>query len=252
MEVQVVASLIGIVGITLSAIFSGFGYFFKIRTEKLRTTRQVLFYLLEFRAYVLASSVSPTELYEKYLEQCQKYLDKKKIEGIAIPQQNQDLMLGYFSNVIEQITPKLSESFIIEYEQTIISLSKENPILAFQLRGKDMATKLVSLQRVYLEQLQQSEIFTSNESLGGFLKSQITEVHSKGLNEILDLLNQELRTVSKACGFIHYLQIRKITNNRSKPSSDLDDIGIDELFDGLLSAYSHHVKLENTHTGNNG
>ncbi|WP_261384977.1 hypothetical protein [Vibrio metschnikovii] len=115
-----------------------------------------------------------------------------------------------------------------------------------------MATKLVSLQRVYLEQLQQSEIFTSNKSLGGFLKSQITEVHSKGLNEILDLLNQELKTVSKACGFIHYLQIRKITNNRSKPSLDLDDIGIDELFDGLLSAYSHHVKLENMHTGNNG
>ncbi|EPF4182159.1 hypothetical protein ACSSD7_003675, partial [Vibrio cholerae] len=104
----------------------------------------------------------------------------------------------------------------------------------------------------YLDQLQQSEMFTSNESLGGFLKSQITEVHSKGLNEILDLLNQELKTVSKACGFIHYLQIRKITNNRSKPSSDLDDIGIDELFDGLLSAYSRHVTLENTHTGNNG
>ncbi|EGR0628472.1 hypothetical protein NMT24_003372 [Vibrio cholerae] len=72
------------------------------------------------------------------------------------------------------------------------------------------------------------------------------------MNEILDLLNQELKTVSKACGFIHYLQIRKITNNRSKPSSDLDDIGIDELFDGLLSAYSRHVTLENTHTGNNG
>lgn len=156
MEVQVVASLIGIFGVTLSALFSGFGYFFKIRTEKLRTTRQVLFYLLEFRAYVLASSVSPTELYEQYLEQCQKYFDKKKIEGIAIPQQNRDLMLGYFSNLIEQITPELSESFIVEYEQTINSLAKENPVLAFQLRGKDMATKLVSLQKVYLEQLQKS------------------------------------------------------------------------------------------------
>lgn len=95
-------------------------------------------------------------------------------------------------------------------------------------------------------------MFTSNESLGDFLKSQITDVHSKGLNEILDLLSQELETVSKACGLIHYLKVRKITKNNSKPSTSLDDIDIDEFFDGLLLAYSHHVKLENMNSVSNG
>ncbi|MGR6500610.1 hypothetical protein [Shewanella sp. Koi 1] len=244
MEVQVIAALIGTVGITLSAVFSGFGYFFKLRAEKLRTTRQVLFYLLEFRTYVLASAVSPSELYEQYILECQKYFDKKRILGIVIPQQNQDLMLGYFSKAIAQVTPELSQEFISGYSNTINELAKDKPILAFQLRGKDVATKMILLQKAYLEQLQCTELFTSNKSISTFLQKQLADTHEHGLKEILGLLDEELKVVSKACGVSYYIKIRKVIKSKVKPTTNLADIGIGERFDQFLLAFTHHINSE--------
>ncbi len=244
MEVQVIVALIGIFGVTLSAVFSGFGYYTKLRAEKLRTTRQVLFYLLEFRAHVLASAMSPSELYDQYINECQRYFDKKRIAGVVIPQQNQELMLGYFSQLIEQITPELSQEFISEYSNTINELAKDKPILAFQLRGKDVTSKMVLLQKSYLEQLQNTELFTSDQSTSIFLQNQITGAHANGLREILALLDEELAVVSKACGVSYYIKVRKITKSKVKPISNLEELGIEDMFDSLLLALSHHINSE--------
>ncbi|PMO35294.1 hypothetical protein BCT11_22965 [Vibrio sp. 10N.222.52.B12] len=252
MEVQVIAALIGIAGVTLSAVFSGFGYYAKVRAEKLRTTRQVLFYLLEFRAHVLASAMSPSELYDQYLNECRKYFDKKRIAGVVIPQQNQELMLGYFSQLIEQITPELSQEFISGYSNTINELAKDKPILAFQLRGKDVATKMVMLQKSYLEQLQSTDLFATDQSISAFLQKQVTEAHDNGLREVLALLDEELTVVSRACGVVHYIKVRKIVKSKVKPTTNLEDVGIEEMFDSLLLAFSHHINSEQECVENDG
>ncbi|MUK51509.1 hypothetical protein [Aliivibrio fischeri] len=252
MEVEVITSLIGIIGITLSAVFSGFGYFFKVRAEKLKTIRQILFYLLEFRAHVLASSLSPNELYEQYVEECKKYFDKKKIEGIVIPEQNQDLMLGYFANIIEHITPEMSLDFISGYASTINELAKEKPILAFKLRGKDVTTRMMTVQKGYLEQLQNTELFSADNEIGDFLRKQVTEVHLKALNEMLKLLDEELLIVSRFCGVMHYFEVQKILKSIKRPSIRLEDFGIEEMFDEMLNTYPNQTIPRYEHVEENG
>ncbi|EGQ7665379.1 MULTISPECIES: hypothetical protein [Vibrio harveyi group] len=252
MEVQVIASLIGVGGITLSALLGGFGYFFKVRAESLKVTRQTLFYLLEFRAHTLASAFDSSELYDQYIKRCEKYFEQKKIEGIEFPAENKQLMLAFFSTLIEQITPQLSSDFIEGYENTIVNLAKEKPILAYKVRGKEVSSKMVNVQKIYLEQVQNTELFRLDNGIGEFLKKQVSEVHNKGLSEILKVIEEDLLLVSKACGFIHYLKVRSIVKKRIKPSMSMDEINIEEMFDGMFIAFSKHVSKDVEHAEENG
>lgn len=252
MEVQVIASLIGVGGITLSALLGGFGYFFKVRSESQKVTRQTLFYLLEFRAHTLASSFDSSELYDQYIKRCEKYFEQKKIEGIELPSENKQLMLAFFSEIIEKITPQLSSDFIHGYEKTIVNLAKEKPILAFKLRGKEVSSKMVNVQKTYLEQVQNTELFRLDNSIGEFLKKQVSEVHNNGFSEILKVIEEDLLLVSKACGFIHYLKVRSIVKNRIKPTMNMDEFNIEELFDGMFIALSKHVSNHIEHAEENG
>ncbi|EPG0369105.1 hypothetical protein ACSWVZ_001946 [Photobacterium damselae] len=257
MEVQVIASLIGVGGITLSALLGGFGYFFKVRAESLKVTRQTLFYLLEFRAHTLASAFDSSELYSQYLKRCENYFEQKKIEGIEFPNENKQLILAFFSEVIEQITPQLSSDFINGYENTIVNLAKEKPILAYKLRGKEVSSNMVNVQKRYLEQVQNTELFRIDNGIGigigigEFLKKQAYQVHNNGLGEILKVIEEDLLLVSKACGFIHYLKVRSIVKKRIKPSMNIDDINIEEVFDGMFIAFSKHVSNDAEHAEEN-
>ncbi len=251
MEVQVIASLIGVAGITLSALLGGFGYFFKVRAESLKVTRQTLFYLLEFRAHTLASAFDSSELYSQYLKRCENYFEQKKIEGIEFPNENKQLILAFFSEIIEQITPQLSSDFIDGYENTIVNLAKEKPILAYKLRGKEVSSNMVNVQKRYLEQVQNTELFRLDNGIGEFLKKQASQVHNNGLSEILKVIEEDLLLVSKACGFIHYLKVRSIVKKRIKPSMNIDDINIEEVFDSMFIAFSKHVSNDAEHVEEN-
>jgi hypothetical protein len=111
---------------------------------------------------------------------------------------------------------------------------------------------MVLIQKIYLEQLQNTDLFTSDKLVGDFLQEQVTEAHSNGLNEILKLLDEGLLVVSKASGMLHYIKVRKIMKSKIAPSINLHDIGIEETFDRMLVAFSNHFNPEKEQVKENG
>ncbi|TOO78548.1 hypothetical protein CGH21_24990 [Vibrio parahaemolyticus] len=88
--------------------------------------------------------------------------------------------------------------------------------------------------------------------MSAFLQKQLTEAHDNGLKEILALLDDELTVVSKACGVVHYIKIRKIIKSKIKPTTNLEDVSIEEMFDSLLLAFSLHINSEQERVENDG
>lgn len=134
MDPQLLAPL----GTALSAFIAALSYYAKTRHERRRSTRRVLYYLLEIHHLLARSQFSVKTFPVQYVERVRKSLTNG---GIHLMDADAAALSDSLQTLIRKLThaemADLHESIAKPFAEALAELSRDDPILAFDLRGKD-------------------------------------------------------------------------------------------------------------------
>lgn len=242
MDIKIIVALISLAGIALGIFASGLGYVYKVRSERLKTTKETLYYLLEFRAHFMASSCSPAELSREYINICEEFLKSKNLVETTPPAEISSLINKLFESIINNFTPKISNDFLTAYEASLKNLSQDNPVLAYRLRGKEAYSGIFDMIKNYNDQLSKLSMLLVDNLTQPHLEKQISDMEDWGFKEQLGQTDLDIARVAKSCDLRTSWEVHKILKNKDKPVHKLKDLKIEEklelLFQNLLTLQS--------------
>ncbi len=237
MDTGIVIALIGLVGVGLGALLSGLGYFLKVRTERMKTKNIVLFHLLEIRHLIKLEYINPNELLEKYLGYCEDYFVRRGLtEHGQVPGELRELIKSHFQNLSDSVKPSMNISFINSFNDAVYSLSKDNPVLAFQLSGRERVNSLVKVQSEYIDSV--NNIIIGDEVPDAVKEKIFSHVASLNYDVIEDLINEidrDIRLVSAKAGILAYFSTKSILKESKKKDVVFDPKEYDPMMDQLIS-----------------
>lgn len=234
MDVQIIVAFLSLAGIGLGALLSGIGYALKIRSERLSAKRLVLFYLLEIRAAVLTEYVTARRLTAIYLQICNAFWEKKGVSDIAGPLESiKDLVETHFSRLLGSIKPNLDHGFLERYEQALMNLAQNDPVLAYRLRGREGLVAATKAQQDYISTFSASDSLLALGQLQKPLATIIDNKHEEAAAGVLELIDRDIRKTAWGCGVWCCFSVRKPLSIGLKESLEMGELGIESELEGL-------------------
>ncbi|EWS52965.1 MULTISPECIES: hypothetical protein [unclassified Methylibium] len=140
------AQLLGLAGTALSALIAALSYRGKIRHERRRSTRTVLFYLLEVHHFLSRGVLSISTFPKQYIDRIVGLLSERGIsvseaEASCLPAQIQAALRLLMQSELTKLSAAISEPF----QAALRELSRDDPVLAFDLRGKEAVSGISDL-----------------------------------------------------------------------------------------------------------
>lgn len=125
---------LGVLGGAVSAVVAAISYWAKTRHERRRATRTALYYLLEAHHLVrrinAANKHLPNELRAAIEASGGAITDA---ELTSVMEQMKPLMRGFMQAPLEELSTEIR----VPFATALADLAKEDPVLAFELRGRD-------------------------------------------------------------------------------------------------------------------
>jgi hypothetical protein len=179
---------LGILGGAGSALIAALSYWAKTRHERRRATRTVLYYLLELH-HVVHRMRAALEILESALVgelkaafQARGFAFDESAAAAALKQAG-PLIAGYGRIQLEGTVADSEDAF----SKALVDLAKEDPVLAFRLRGRDQMTVV----------RQKLQAFASEHSAA--LSPEASETNWSHFDEFLSTMAlEELRTAIRA------------------------------------------------------
>ncbi|WP_448553331.1 hypothetical protein [Thalassotalea montiporae] len=235
MDSKVIAALIGLAGISLGAFLGGIGYYLKTRAERTKVKKLVLYHLLEIRHFIKVSATNPNAIAQEYFKLCNKYFKSKGFsDENEIPKEIVKLISGHLQNLFIAQKPKITKEFIELYENSLVELCKDEPVLAYMLKGKENISHLLEAQSLYIENFSEIEMFSSTAELKAFFSKEIDDANFSAISSLIEDLDNEITTVAKKCGIITRLECRKVIRNGISQEVSLDEKELTAAFDKLF------------------
>lgn len=245
MDGKVIAALIGLAGISLGALLSGIGYFMKSRAERLQVKRNVLFHLLEIRFLLVSSYEDPRKITESYIELCKRCFEKAGLGADEGPPESLKMLIeNHLKNVIEAVKPKIESDFISSYENSLKDLSKDDPVLAYLLRGRENLKEFLQAQDEYISSFEELDLFKENPFMADVLSDQFDEASRSSMEKLISEINSDVSLVSRKCGIGHWWSCRKIIRRNMEPTNCFDEVELEKALDSLLVQIVEAVNKE--------
>ncbi|MBM5575321.1 hypothetical protein [Deefgea sp. CFH1-16] len=134
--------IIGLLGTALSAIIAALSYWAKTKHERRRATRAVLYYLLEVEHLVRKMHYA-RNLPNDCVDEMRRTLE---INGLVLTEPDAEAAveeIGQFLHVFATAEfQNLAATIAEPFEKALVELSREDPFLAFTLRGRDQLVML--------------------------------------------------------------------------------------------------------------
>lgn len=244
MKVSIIVALLGLVGIALGAFFSGFGYFLKIRAERLRTRNRVLYYLLEIRYLIFSENLDSAKLYAEYQRYCEDYFSRKGIAASGdLSESLEGMIKDHLKTMVGAMRPSLDKEFIRDFNEASTELALDNPVLAYRLRGREKVGVILNSQRQYVESFGDKMSENVSSVLISAASSKADEFNSEALQELLEDINADIRLVSSRCSlFTHFLARRILAKKPKAAATIFDKKYLDPKMDSLVAALIEAVK----------
>jgi hypothetical protein len=234
---------IAVLGISLGAMFSGIGYFWKIRAERLRSKRNVLFYLLEISSLVRIASFDYKELTSSYFQYCDNFFKSKGIAEDQVSLREIHLLIEHhFRDIIKSVTPNLGKEFVDSFEEAVRNLSYDDPILAHLLRGRESVANFISVQNEYINNLLNSEAVSNLDAVITDTEDIVYDSKKLAVKELIKDINLDILLVSKECGFFVSRKCKKIVRNHMNARFDFESLGVDRILEDLLNKFVEKIK----------
>lgn len=216
------AKIIGLLGTALSALIAALGYYAKTKHERQRATRTVLFYLLELHHLLSRIQFSVTQFPSEYAEKCRSVLHKKglpftDVEAKVLGDALEPLVRQMALSEMDQLASEVVEPFT----RTLAELSREDPLLAFQLKGKESITKASKLVRTFVpDGMNEGHGDAAHPITEAFLSNIDDFIRQITVNE----LASAIRSVAWRCGFFTLIKCYFLLRRASQMNllSELD------------------------------
>jgi len=243
MDSKVIAALIGLLGISLGALLGGVGYYLKSRSERLQTKKLVLFHLLEIRHLLKSSYANPKEITAEYLKCCKSCFLKLGLnDDEDVPKELNELIESHMTNLLKVLSPEISIEFINAFENSLQSLCKDDPVLAFQLRGKEKLTEVLTTQDNYIKNFSNLKFLGTSQQENEFVEKQLDNMNNKATKELIRDIDKDISLVSRHCGFFTWYNCRNIIKQKSKPKVCFKDMGIEKLLEETFKEFLDSAK----------
>jgi hypothetical protein len=228
-----------IIAVAAAAVIGVAGYLYKIWADKVKSRKLVLFYLLEIHYVLKVLPVSTDGLVERYLEYCKGLL---KNAGLPIDE-NYDEMIEkiaphihvYFENLYSAIPSSLDAKFQESFDSSLEALAKDNPVLAYRLKGRQCLEKISQAVKSYTVDLKSQPGVTDNKLIGFVIKDEITASANTAYAEILKEVNDDILTVARVCGPLTYWNCRKAIKKKVELDDDFSNFGLGEMFTSYMT-----------------
>lgn len=130
--------LLAILGTAVSAVIAALSYWAKTRHDRRRATRVVLYYLLEVHHLAQRIQFGLKDFPTRYISYCREALAKR---GMTMSDSDAAAVSLGLQQIVRQFTTSessvLSAALAEPFEKALAELSREDPVLAFKLRGRD-------------------------------------------------------------------------------------------------------------------
>lgn len=239
---------IGLWGIALSAIFGVLGYLYKVWTDRIKSQKLVLFHLLEIHYVLKILPHSMSGLGSQYLSHYEKLIQQS---GICIDGESKEKLQAflpsiqnYFDELFSAVPKHLDEQFKKSFESSLQELAKDNPVLAYKLKGRQCLEMAGHAVQAYTTQLKPFPEDPHNVGVGDVVKEEIDKSIEMAYAEILDEINKDITRVALGCGLITYLKCRKVLRRKIEVGSDFSEFGLDQHIDSFMAKIIDAVKKE--------
>lgn len=242
-DATIIAALIGIGGILVTAIISSIGYLLKYQTEKKKSTRKVLYFLLEIRFSIITSLFDPDEATEEYITHYTDHLIKK---GIPVSREEFSGSLtghikNHFLNIFDNAKTDIETRLLLPFESALLEMASIDPVTAYQIRGTEKLEKLIKHTGNYQTSTKDLYVDTIKEDwFRDVIIEAASEMKNDVLNELVTDLDNDVLKLAKACGWSDARKckkaIKKGKTNKDKYSfRELDDV-LDKIIIKVINA----------------
>ncbi len=227
------ALLISAIGTALSAFIAAMGYLAKTRHERRRSTRTVLYYLLETHHLVLRLQFGLKHVPKELISRSREALRE---QSVVLTDADASIILKHLPPLLRELAvgelQALGASIQVPFEQALADLSREDPVLAFKLRGRDQVALLTNRLEPTLTRY--AEALGSGGQTGSSpIGAAVTEDLVRGL--AVTELESAIRSTAWRCDLLtHFLVLRLLRH--AKRQERLDDLKqlVSEMVDSLL------------------
>lgn len=223
---------IAIVGATFSAVIAALAYYGKARHERLRTTRTVLYYLLEMRYHIAVAQYGIANFAEQYKEKVKAVfrannvvISEAELEPIA------PMLRRCFNEMLTEQVGALETQMVEPYLRALTDLSRDDPLLAYRLKGREVLARASKEIAKFSQTINAPEIPPSGAHIKEALFSDLDDIDRE---TTLNLLDVAIRQVAARCGPMVYVRTRsalKVQNNAVLPA------GLDTKMDAMLGKF---------------
>ncbi|MFW2354991.1 hypothetical protein [Hydrogenophaga sp.] len=196
--------IVALLGATLSALIAAFAYYGKARHERLRTTRTVLYHLLEMRHHFAATEYGIAKFPEQYLEVVNATFKRNEV---VIPDAQREALVPQLRQFVRDIQAAKVEALgiqIIEpFLRALSDLARDDPLLAYDLKGKEVIKSVSSLVTVIPSIANALEVPSEEEHVKEILMTNLDDLDRE---VTLEVLADAIRQVARKCGPTVYVR----------------------------------------------
>ncbi|MDK2595238.1 hypothetical protein [Pseudoalteromonas obscura] len=242
MDTKVLASLItggaALVGILITAMFACGSYYYKNRQEKKASARRVLYLLLEIRYSFYINEFDSNDEVNAYTEKI-KNVAGTQFSDEEIETMRNNAFKPHFKSTKEAIKPNLETEILKYYDDALFELSKDEPVLAYKLRGKRAVEKVYSTTSDQLDTFfsDSKSVFKDVESSEPERVEAVIDAFKQVIRQkALEDLDQDILVLARNCSRKEWRKCKEILRC-NLVMDQVDEKDIAELINEGISKY---------------
>jgi hypothetical protein len=209
------------------ALIAALSYWAKTRHERRRSTRTVLYYLLEMHHVVHRVKAASDSFKSEFIEEFKAALRKRGLalneaEAAAAMKQAAPVLARFGRLQIETTVAEIGEAF----SKALADLSREDPLLAFRLRGRDQVLLLRRKIETFVTELETESSESGSTDISAF-DEMLT-------GTTLEELQFAIRATAWRCDFLTHVQAKVLLYKARRETFSGE---IREVVAGLVESY---------------
>lgn len=244
-----------LLGTAASAAIAALGYLWKNWYERRRTTRTVLYHLLEIHHRVARFHFGMKHYPQEHIDRCTEVLKQRGFQLDVATLETLRLMISdSVRNLALAEIRELKLRLVEPFDKALTDLAKDDPLLAFELRGKDdIASIGDKLEKAMPGLLSTEEVSVDLATQLAKLREPIEDFERTAS---LDALDRCIRMTASSCGIFTRFKVHRHLK-AARNVEVLDDIEpgfgrkAEELFERFVDSglISKKRPEESTKTG---
>lgn len=213
---------LGILGAACSAIVAALSYWAKTRHERRRATRTVLYYLLELHHVVHRLRAASKALDSEFIRELTTAFHSR---GVTISESDATAALELVGPLISEFGRVQIEGTVAaitnEFSKGLADLAREDPILAFRLRGRDQLMLLPQKIQGFVAQNSSEDMSATEEN-----RDNMSSLDDLLLRLAIEELHSAIRATAWNCDLLTHVRTTLLLRRsaREESSGELKEI----------------------------